>query len=291
VSEGKEARPHAAARLVYATIGGSLLVSVALVLVHVRSGSQLALAQAADSFSDMLSGLALVWAVRHSARPPDEDHPLGHTPAEPIAALMVAVLAGVLAVEVARTAAMALALGATPELDWAVAAVFFAKVAFKATIATLAWRERRAHRHPTLDALMVDARNDVLVGLVALLGFALARFGLPVLDGWLAIAVALYVAYAAVRLGSENVRLLMGTAAPVEQQEALLERARSTEGVRGVDELVATWAGTGLHVHCAIVVDPELSLRAAHDIGHRVEERLMEVDDVARAIVHVGPQE
>lgn len=279
-----------AARLVYGTIVGSLLASFALVLVHVRSGSQLALAQAADSLADTFSGLALVWAVRQSARPADAEHPLGHTPAEPIAALVVAVLAGVLAVEVARAAAVALATDARLDMDWLVALVFAGKVGFKLGVLVLAARATRRQRHPTLDALSVDARNDVLVGTVALAGFGLARVGLQELDAWLAIGVALYVAYAAVRLGRENVRLLMGSSVPPERRDRMVDLVRGVKGVRAVEELVANWAGTTLHVHCDITVDPELSLRAAHDLGHAVKDRLSGEPDVSRVHVHVGPE-
>lgn len=291
MSEPKHAASAFATRLTYATIGGSLGVAVALFVVHVISGSQLALAQAADSVSDMLSGLALVWAVRESAKPPDEDHPLGHARAEPLAALLVAVLAGVLAIEVIRAAVTAIATGASPELDWVVAAVFAAKVAFKGTIVTLATRASRSGSNPVLDALRVDARNDVLVGLVALAGFALARAGLPAVDAWLAIVVALYVAYAGVRLGRENTALLMAAAAPRERREKLRELACGVSGVRRVDELVVTWSGPCLQVHCEVAVDRSLSLLEAHAIGHAVEECLLREDDVAHAVVHVGPFE
>ncbi len=289
MTDRKHARSAFVARLTYATIGGSLAASAALFAVHLLTGSQLALAQAADSLADMLSGAALVWAVRESAKPPDEGHPLGHGRAEPLAALVVAVLAGVLAIEVMRGAISALLSGATPELDWYVAAVFAAKVAFKLAISLVATWAARAQDNPVLDALRVDARNDVMVGGVALVGFALVRAGLPAVDAWLAVAVALYVAYVGVRLGRENVALLMGEAAPERRREELRALASGVEGVRRVDQLVATWSGALLHVHCDVAVDAPLSLIEAHAIGHAVEERLLREDDVARAVVHVGP--
>ncbi|HEY8430940.1 MAG TPA: cation diffusion facilitator family transporter, partial [Sandaracinaceae bacterium] len=193
--------------------------------------------------------------------------------------------------EVVRGAVVALTTGARPDLGWAVAAVFASKVAFKGTIAILATRAARGTRNPVLDALRVDSRNDVLVGAVALVGFALVRAGLPAMDAWLAIAVAGYVAYAGLRLARDNVGLLMGAAAPAKRRAELLEVARAVPGVRRIDALVATWSGPCLHVHCDIAVDRGLSLLEAHEIGHAVEARLLREDDVAHAVVHVGPYE
>lgn len=289
VSDPKQTRPRLVRRLTYATIGGSLGAAAALFVTHVTTGSQLALAQAADSMADTMSGVALVWAVRESAKPPDAGHPLGHARAEPIAALVVAVLAGVLAIEVMRGAIVAIAGGAQPELPWFVAAVFAGKVVFKAAIFTVATRATRTASNPVLAALRVDARNDVLVGLVALAGFALVTAGLPAVDAWLAVVVALYVAYAGVGLARENVALLMGASAPAQRQDELRAIVREVSGVRGVDALLATWSGALLHVHCDVAVAPGLSLLEAHGIGHAVEARLLREDDVSRAVVHVGP--
>lgn len=287
--EPTRAHDPTGARLTYASVAGSLVAAVALVAVHVIFRSQLALAQAADSIADMLAGVALAWAVRQSAQPPDDDHPLGHAHAEPIAALVVAVLAGVLAVEVLRAAVVAILGEAEPDLGWPVVAVFGAKVIFKATILGLAHRALRRRQNPALDALRVDARNDVLVGGVAIAGFALARLHMPALDAWLAIGIAIYVALSGVRLARQNVALLMGAAAPAARREELVRLASGIEGVRAIDDLVATWSGAGLHVHVEIAVDRALPLLEAHAIGHAVEQRMAEEEDVSRAIVHVGP--
>ncbi|MDQ3037278.1 MAG: cation diffusion facilitator family transporter [Myxococcota bacterium] len=284
-------RDRTAAWLATASIAGSFAMAITLVAIHVVFRSQLALAQAADSIADMLAGGALVWAVWQSAQPADEGHPLGHGRAEPIAALVVAVLTGVLAVEVLRTAVVALVEGADPELDWPVAAAFAVKVAFKSGILGLTTRELRRRGNPALGALRVDARNDVLVGSLALVGFVLARFGMPSVDAALAIVIAVYVALSGVRLARENVALLMGAAAPPERCEEIARIVRGVAGVRAIDSLVAIWSGAALHVHVDIAVDRDLPLLAAHAIGHEVETLLSREDDVSRASVHVGPVE
>ena len=40
-----------------------------------------------------------------------------------------------------------------------------------------------------------------------------------------------------------------------------------------------------------IVVDPDLTLRAAHDIGHLVEQRLVAEADVAHATAHLDVED
>lgn len=282
-------RTRAALALTTASVAGSLAMAIVLVASHFVFHSQVALAQAADSLSDMLAGGVLLWAMRQSAQPPDADHPHGHSRAEPIGALVVAVLAGVLSIEVMRTAILALASGSEPDLDLPLAAAFTVKVAFKATVVGIANTLVRRRPNPALDALRTDARNDVLVGSVAVIGFAVARAGLPAIDAGLAIVIALYVGWSALRLARDNVEMLMGTAAPTERRRELEAIAAAVEGVAQVDGVVATFHATELHVHVDVTVDASLSLREAHAIGHAVEDRLEREEDVARAVVHVQP--
>lgn len=282
-------RDAAAPRLAIASVVGSLGMAAALGATFLWFDSQLALAQAADSLADCLAGGVLLWAMHQSALPADAEHPHGHGHAEPIGALVVAILVGTLAVEVFRNAVSAILVGSTPELDPILAAVFTAKILFKGALVGLAGAALRARANPALDALRVDARNDVLVGSLAVIGFVVARAGLPAIDAGLAIVVALYVANSALRLARDNIALLMGSAAPADRTAALVALAAATPGVVRIERAIVTWHGASFHVYIEIAVDETLTVHAGHDVGHAVEAALAAEVDVSRAIVHVGP--
>jgi cation diffusion facilitator family transporter len=266
---------------------GSVALAAGLLAVHVAFESHLALAQAADSLSDVFTATALLFSMRIALAPPDASHPTGHQRAEPIAALVAAVLAGVLAVEVLRDAVTAILTGAVPELGWPLVAMFAVKVVFKSGIALAAAAQNRRRASPAVGALAVDARMDVAVGLLAVVGYFAALFGRPGLDAWLAVPVALWIGWSGIALASENIKLLMGQAPPESRRGELMAAACEVPGVRSVHNLVARYHGTELDVLLHVVVDPELTVRAAHDIGHAVEARLLAEDDVCQAIAHV----
>ncbi len=249
------------------------------------SSSQLALAQAADSFMDVFTAAVLTWTVGISRQPQDKEHPFGHTRAQPIGGLVTAVIAGVVAFEVARSAVFALLGDAEPSLEWIMVGVFGAKVAFKAAIYALS--RNHGHVRPALNALAVDARNDVLLGLLAVGGFFAARFGVPTLDAWLALPIAAWIAWSGVELARDNIRLLMGEAPPQKRQEQLATIAAAVPGVKTAHDLRAHYLGTMLHAHVHIVVDPALSLKQAHDIGEAVRLAVEAEPDVSHCSVHI----
>src|SRR5262245_14239731 len=115
----------------------SALLVGSLYYVYLLFDSQLALAQAADSLMDVFTAAVLAIAIRIGALPRDENHPFGHSRAEPVGALVTAVVAGVLAVEVGRSALAALAAGSEPAMEWPLAALFSLKLGFKAIVALI----------------------------------------------------------------------------------------------------------------------------------------------------------
>lgn len=273
--------------LTLVSLAGSAALVVGLFLAYWTFNSQLALAQAADSFLDVFTGTVLAYALVVSAQPSDREHPFGHSRAEPIGALIVAVVAGVVAFEVIRSSVMALLAGNVPELDIRLVYVFACKSIFKLGI----WSTGRLYsfrrNSPALRALMMDARNDILLSLLAITGFFVAKTGWPALDSWLAFPIGIWIAKSGYDLASDNIRLLMGEAPPSERQKELLEIAKNVEGVIDAHDLRAHSIGTVLHLHLHIQVAEDLTVRQAHDIGENVRIRLESEPDVGHAGIHI----
>ncbi len=278
----------AESRVTLVTLVGSGVLSAGLLAAYLLYNSQLAFAQFADSLLDVVTASVLAWTVRLSAKPEDANHHFGHKRAQPVGALVTAVLTGVLAVEVIHRAVTALLEGPRVEFDRFILLVFVAKILFKTGIYFAARRLQRTSQ-PAMKALAIDARNDVLASSAAALGFLAGRYGAAQFDAWLALPLGALIGWSGFDLASDNIRLLMGEAPPVERQRALLALARSIEGVRGASALRAHYVGTELHTHIEITVDATLTVGQAHDIGEAVRLRLEGEPDLSRCSVHIDP--
>ncbi|HSC86519.1 MAG TPA: cation diffusion facilitator family transporter [Polyangiaceae bacterium] len=268
-----------------AVLAGSALFSAGLFAAHMAWGSAQALAQGADSLLDCAGAIALAYAVRVARQPRDAGHPFGHTRAEPLGALATAMLASLLAFEVLSTALSALWSGASVDPEWGLLAAFLGKVAFKGVVFSLAV----GREGPALEALVVDARNDMLLGSVAVLSFGAARLGWVGADAWLSLPVAVYIGYSGFSLARENVDRLMGRAPEPERLEELTAVAGALPGVLAVSQLRAQFLGSELSVEVDIVVDSALTVGQAHDIGEAVQERVEAEPDVVHCAVHIDP--
>ena len=275
----------AAGPITTASAIGSVLLCAALSLGYVWSRSELALAQAADSLVDVASAVVLALAVRVSRRPGDEGHPFGHRSAEPLAALGVAMLAGILAYQVARDAVATLQAGQHDQVPQWLSLLFLLKAAFRGGI-MLAIR-RAPGASPALAALWVDARNDVLLAGVSVFGVIAGKLGYPRADPLLALPMALWIGWSGIELGRGSIGLLMGEAPAPARVEGLRRLAAVQPGIRGVHDLRVRHVGQFLEVHVHVVVDARLTIGEAHDLGESVRMALEREADVERCHVHL----
>jgi divalent metal cation (Fe/Co/Zn/Cd) transporter len=63
--------------------------------------------------------------------------------------------------------------------------------------------------------------------------------------------------------------------------------ARDEPGVLGVHGTRIIPLGTGYLLNLDVEVAPDLTIRTAHDIAHRIKQRVRTIDGVADAVIHV----
>ena len=112
--QGVPSLPDAPLVLLYSSVVLNTGILAAAIWVYALTSSQIVLAQAADSFLDVGANLVIAYAARVARRPADRDHLYGHQRAEPIGALIVAVITCVVAIQVLASAIQSLAAQSYP---------------------------------------------------------------------------------------------------------------------------------------------------------------------------------
>jgi cation diffusion facilitator family transporter len=275
-----------ARRLVYGALGINIVLLSGFAIAYWITRSQLVLAQGADSLMDLASGTVLSISAVIGSKPRDDDHQFGHARAEPVGALVTAVLAGALAFEVARSAAISLWEGETPQLSWVASGILGAKLAAKLVLYSLMSSAARRTRSSALEATKVDTRNDLLATSSSLVGVGVGQAGLAWVDAALAIPIALYIAYSGVNLARENLRYLMGESPGEEVHRELCTIAESVRRVERLVSMRAHFVGQYLHVDATVLVGAGLDATEVHDLAVDVKQALERHPLVELAFVH-----
>lgn len=280
----------AATRASLVGIAGNCLLLTIKAAATGLSDSLTIFSETLNSLSDVVSSVAILLFVRWAWKSPDETHPFGHRRAEPIAALLVSIFAGILGFEVCRTAVIHLWNRDLPERigPYPIAALIFT-LAMKAALTVYFLHRGRLLNSPALRATAIDCRNDVLVAAQGLLAVVIAEAQVRLLDAVAALVIGLYIFYSAVHLGMENIDYLMGKAPADSLLERIRRTAASVPGVQQVDDIRGHYVGTFVHVELTARVNPEHSTLASHDIGEAARRAVESMDEVDRAFVHVEP--
>ncbi len=269
-------------------IGNTSLFALKLT-AGLLSGSIALISDALNSFNDIAAAIATFICVKISDKAADEGHPFGHNRAEPIAGLIIAVLAGILGFEMIREAIERILMGTKAEVSLFTLLV---PVVTMVTKGFMSWHFRKVGRmfnSPALTATALDSLMDVLVAVAVLVGIAGVKFGYGFLDPMAAFVISLWIIYTGYRIGLENIAYLMGQAPSPEMLEEIRRAALGVKGVKALDKVKAHYVGNFIHVEIHIEVNKDLSTLESHAIGEEVETRVESIGLIDKSFVHINP--
>ncbi|MFQ5737289.1 MAG: cation diffusion facilitator family transporter [Thermodesulfobacteriota bacterium] len=270
-------------------IAGNTALFAIKLAAGVLSGSIAIISDALNSLNDIAASVATFVCVKISDKRADEGHPFGHSRAEPIAGLIIAVLAGILGFEVIRTSVERLLGGAEVEVSLFTLAVPVVTMVTKGLMGTHFGRVARAVKSPALRATAMDSYMDVLVAFAALVGIIGVKTGYPLFDPVAGLVISFWIMYAGYRIGMENIAYLMGQAPSNHMMEEIKAGALRIPGVNAINTARAHYVGNFIHVEIHVEVDKDLPTMESHAIGKKVEREIEGIGSIEKAFVHIDP--
>ncbi|MFL6653812.1 MAG: cation diffusion facilitator family transporter [Sulfurifustis sp.] len=287
-------RYQASRRVTLVSVGLNLVLTIVQVVVGFIGGSQALVADGVHTLSDLISDGIVLFALQHSARDADEEHPYGHGRIETavtliLGAMLVAVAFGISWRAFDRWLFDPAAFVIPSPLTFWVALV---------TLGAKEWLYRYTMRTATrFDSAMLRAnawhhRSDAISSLIVLAGIGGAIYGFGYMDAVAAIAVAALIAKIGVELGWQALRELIDTGLEAEQLDAIRDVIQRVGGVRALHLLRTRRVGNQAFVDVHILVDRDLSVSEGHHIGEVVRKRLIEqIAPVSDVMVHIDTEE
>ncbi|MGH2995559.1 MAG: cation diffusion facilitator family transporter [Gaiellaceae bacterium] len=273
----------------------SVVAAVALIAIKLATGlatnSLGLLSEAAHSGTDLVAALLTFFAVGVAVRPADRGHPYGHGKAEHLAALAEASILGVLALVVAARAVQRLVEGgAEVDAAWYALVVLGVVIVIDASRAAVSLRAARSFQSAAFAASALHFASDLAGSSAVLIGLIVVRAGRPEGDAAAALFVAALVLAAAVRLGRQNVDVLMDRA-PAREMEAA-RRAIEALGPHIQLRRLRMRRAAGRHFADVVIgVSPAAPIEHGHAEASAVEEAVEQAVPGTDVVVHVEPRE
>jgi cation diffusion facilitator family transporter len=263
------------------------------VAVGIIGHSQALVADGMHTLADLSSDLLVLYALKHSAKEADEEHPYGHARIETAVTLVLGVLLLLVGIGIAARAGIrlmdheALVIPSFITL-WVSGFTILAKEG-------LYWYTMRTARQYDSDMLKASAwhhRSDAISSIIVFIGIAGTIAGFRQLDALAALGVALFVAKIGIQLGWPAISELVDTGLDKGELDHIRRTILGVDGVRELHLLRTRRIGGRALVDVHIIVDEEISVSEGHYISEMVRNRLVhEVDVVADALVHIDPED
>lgn len=283
-----------AARQVFVvTLGFNLLVSLSKLVWGYKTNT---LSLTADGFHSLLDAVANVVGIiglGYSMIPADHDHPYGHRKFEAIASMIISFFIFLTCLEIASKGFERMLSHHTehPAISGASYVILVSTLIINLFVT---WYEDRKGRELKNDLLMADAKHtfsDALVSVAVLISMMAVQLGYV----WADTALALVVAVVIMKVGFDLIMVHLGplTDEAVLDPEEVQRVVLSVPGVLDCHKIRSRGMSDNVFIDLHIQVDPNLTVKAAHQISYDVENRLEAHYDgrVSDVLVHVEDAE
>ena len=270
-------------------IAANALLFAMKLVVGTLAGSVSITADALNNLSDASSSVVTLLGFKLAEKPADADHPYGHARYEYLSGLAVAAMILFIGYELAKSSVQKIFNPVAVDFTWITAAVLLASMVMKLWLSLFNRRMGKKINSDTLMATAADCRNDVIATGAVLISAVAEKFTGWRIDGFMGLAVALFILYSGIGLAKDTISPLLGEAAAPELQAQILDKIRSEQRVLGYHDLMVHDYGPGrrfasVHVEMDRNEDPLL----CHELIDNLERECWDSHGI-QLVIHYDP--
>ena len=281
-----------AIKATYFSILGNTALALAKGFAGVFGNSYALIADAIESTTDVFSSVLVLFGIKYSTKPADDDHPYGHGKAE---ALVTFAVVGFLLISATIIAYESIENIRTPHetpkkftlvvlgLIVVIKEIFFRIVS-------------KTSKETNSGSLKADAwhhRSDAVTSLMAFIGIAIAIYfgpGYETADDWAALLASGFIVYNAYLI----FRPALGEILDEHMYDDLILQIRTiatnVAGVMGTEKCHIRKTGMTYFVDLHLIVDGTITVSKGHEIAHKLKDTIQQqIPEIADVLVHVEP--
>ena len=276
----------------------SLIGNACLALVKGAAGifgnSYALIADAIESTTDIFSSFLVLFGLKYSNKPADDNHPYGHGRAEPLITFIVVgfliTSATIIAYESIQN------IGTPHKLPKAWTLLILGII--------IIWKEYSFRKvmqrgiETNSSSLRADAwhhRSDAITSVAAFIGISIALImgkGYESADDWAALFAAGFIIYNSYLIFRPALGEIMDEHLYDDLILEIREVSHTVTGVIDTEKCFIRKAGMKYHVDLHATVDAHISVKEGHDIAHLLKDTLRgKIPQLGHVLIHIKPNE
>lgn len=263
----------------------NLLLFSFKIIIGILIFSMSIISDAINNLTDMASCIVNLFGFKLASKPADKEHPFGHERIEYIAGLIVSFVIIVIAVIAGYSSVMKIINNSTTSYNNNLSTIFTFVILVAAILVKL-WQSFFYKKIAicidsiSLKANSQDALNDVIstsaVLISTLVEFILYKNGIIVqIDGWMGIAVSLFIVVSGIKLVIESSNPLIGITPDNKLVKDVVDNILKTPGVLGVHDLMChSYGPSKIFMTIHVEVDSRVDVMISHDLMDDIEVKI-----------------
>lgn len=278
----------------YFSLAGNTMLALVKGLAGFFGNSYALIADAIESTTDIFSSLLVLFGIKYSSRPADDNHPYGHGRAEPLITFLVVGFLIASAVIIAYESILNIQTPHQLPKPWTLI-VLGTIIIWKEASYRLVLKKGKQTNSSSLKADAWHHRSDAITSVAAFLGISIALYlgkGYESADDWAALFASGFILY--------NCYLIFRPALGEIMDEHLYDDlivniravSQQVEGVIDTEKCFIRKAGMKYHVDLHATVNAHISVKEGHDIAHDLKDTLREkIPQLGHVLIHIEPHE
>ncbi len=287
-------KEQTAIKATYFSIFGNAGLAIVKLLAGILGHSFALVADALESTADIFSSLLVLFGIKYSNKPADDNHPYGHGRAEPLITFLVV---GFLITSATIIAYQSIENIQTPHRlpkPWTLI-VLGLIIIWKEYSFRLVMRRSKESNSSSLKADAWHHRSDAITSVAAFIGITVALLlgdGYESADDWAALFAAGFIIYNSYLIFRPALGEIMDEHLYDDLIADIRKVSYNVKGIIDTEKCFIRKAGMKYHVDLHAIVDANLTVKEGHDIAHLLKDTLRkEIPDLGHVLIHIEPNE
>lgn len=247
------------------------------------------MADAFNNLSDVGSSVVTIFGFMMSGKPADKEHPFGHGRFEYIAAMVVSFMVMLVGFEFVQSSINKIIDPDVLKFDIFTFILLLSSIVVKIWLAFFNRKIGRTIGSKVMEATAFDSLSDVAATSVVALSLLASRWIAVPIDGYVGLAVSIFILYNGYNLIKETLNPLLGEAPDENLVKSIIEKTLSYKGVIGIHDLIVHNYGPGRIVASIHAEMPySMDIMEAHDIIDQAEKEISEELGL-HLVIHMDP--
>jgi cation diffusion facilitator family transporter len=240
------------------------------------SGSIAIMADAINNLSDAASSVVTLIGFKLAARGGDKEHPYGHARIEYMTGIFVSARRILVGFRLLTSSYEKVLHPQPVEFSYWTMGLLILAILLKVWQSLFNYALAKSIKSATLKATGADSRNDVIATTAVLIALFVGKLTQVNVDGYMGLAVAVFILYSGVQLIRETSQPLLGRAPDEELVRKVQELIMKGPGVLGVHDLIIHDYGPGrVFASVHIEVDAAEDVMKSHETIDDIEREAM----------------